>query len=331
MGGLRWIMDKGEDAPDGAGTFIAPVEETPSRLDLAVCRAMPALSRSTARRLIEAGCVTVNGQPERASLKVRGGELICVIVPPPVPAEPVAESIPLDILYEDADVVVINKPAGMVVHQGAGNSTGTLVNALLGHCDDLSGIGGELRPGIVHRIDKDTSGILVAAKNDRAHQSLAEQFRRHSVKRLYHALVFGAPRDESGRIESAIGRHPVDRKRMSGTARHGKQAVTRWKVLARYERLTFLELRLETGRTHQIRVHLSEKGHPLVGDEVYGGAGRLTAITDPRLKKLITELNRQALHAMTLGFIHPADGRYLEFTTPLPDDMQKILDYLDRS
>ena len=310
--------------------FSAPLEETPSRLDLVICREMPELSRSAAQRLIEEGHVTVNGRPERASLKLRGGEEIRVTVPPPVPAEPAAEAIPLDILYEDADVVVINKPAGMVVHQGAGNSTGTLVNALLGHCGDLSGIGGELRPGIVHRIDKDTSGILVAAKNDRAHQSLAEQFRVHSVKRLYRALVFGSPKEESGRIESSIGRHPVDRKRMSGTARHGKQAVTRWKVLARYERLTLLELRLETGRTHQIRVHLSEKGHPLVGDEVYGGGGRLAAITDPHLKKLITLLDRQALHAMTLGFIHPADGRYLEFTTPLPDDMQRIVDYLEQ-
>ena len=310
--------------------FSAPLEETPSRLDLVICREMPELSRSAAQRLIEEGHVTVNGRPERASLKLRGGEEIRVTVPPPVPAEPAAEAIPLDILYEDADVVVINKPAGMVVHQGAGNSTGTLVNALLGHCGDLSGIGGELRPGIVHRIDKDTSGILVAAKNDRAHQSLAEQFRVHSVKRLYRALVFGSPKEESGRIESSIGRHPVDRKRMSATARHGKRAVTRWKVLARYERLTLLELRLETGRTHQIRVHLSEAGRPLVGDEVYGGGGRLSTITDPHLKKLITELNRQALHAMTLGFIHPADGRYLEFTTPLPDDMQRIIEYLEQ-
>ena len=309
--------------------FIAPTDEIPSRLDLAICRELPELSRSAAQRLIDEGNVTVDGRPERSSLKLRGGEEVRVTVPPPVPAEPAAEAIPLDILYEDADVVVINKPAGMVVHQGAGNSTGTLVNALLGHCDDLSGIGGELRPGIVHRIDKDTSGILVAAKNDRAHQSLSEQFRVHSVKRIYRALVFGLLKEDSGRIESAIGRHPVDRKRMSGKARHGKPAVTRWKVLARYERLTLLELRLETGRTHQIRVHLSENNHPLAGDEVYGGGGRLAAITDPLLKKMILELNRQALHAMTLGFIHPTDGRYLEFTTPLPDDMSRILDYLE--
>ncbi len=310
-------------------SFFAPVEENLPRLDVAICRELPELSRATVQRLIEEGRVTVNGRGERASLKLKGGEEICVIVPPPVPAEPVAESIPLEILYEDTDLVVINKPAGMVVHQGAGNSSGTLVNALLGHCDDLSGIGGELRPGIVHRIDKDTSGILVAAKNDRAHQGLAEQFRLHSVKRLYRALVFGSPLEESGRIESEIGRHPVDRKRMSSTARHGKRAVTRWKVLARYPRLTFLELRLETGRTHQIRVHLSEKGHQLVGDEVYGGGSRLAGISDPRLKKLILDLNRQALHAMALGFIHPVDGRYLEFTSPLPDDMQRILDYLE--
>ncbi len=311
--------------------FIAPSQETFSRLDLVIRREMTELSRSTVQRLIEEGRVTVNGQPERASLKLKGGEDVCVIVPAPVPAEPMAEEIPLEILHEDADLVVINKPAGMVVHQGAGNSSGTLVNALLGHCHDLSGIGGELRPGIVHRIDKDTSGILVAAKNDRAHQGLAEQFRLHTVKRVYRAIVFGGPLEESGRIESEIGRHPVDRKKMSSTARHGKRAVTRWKVLTRYPRLTFLELRLETGRTHQIRVHLSEKGHQLVGDEVYGGGSRLAGITDSRLKKLILDLNRQALHAMTLGFIHPVDGRYLEFTTPLPDDMQRILDYLEKS
>jgi len=310
-------------------TFTAPEEAIPSRLDLVLCREIPELSRSAVQRLIEEGLVTVNGRPERASLKLKGGEEVSVTVPPPVPAEPVAESIPLEILYEDADVVVINKPAGMVVHQGAGNRSGTLVNALLGHCDDLSGIGGELRPGIVHRIDKDTSGIIVAAKNDRAHLSLSEQFRLHSVKRVYRALVFGAMKEESGRIESAIGRHPVDRKRMSGTARHGKRAVTRWRVLARYDRVTLLELRLETGRTHQIRVHLSETGHPLVGDEVYGGSGRLAGIGDPRLKKLIMELGRQALHAMALGFRHPADGRYLEFTTELPEDMQRIITYLD--
>ena len=311
-------------------TFVAPAEAAPLRLDLAVSREIPALSRSAVQRLIDEGNVTVNGRPEKASLKLRGGEEISVTVPPPVPVEPVAEEIPLEILYEDADLVVVNKAAGMVVHQGAGNSTGTLVNALLGHCGDLSGIGGELRPGIVHRIDKDTSGILVVAKNDRAHQSLAEQFRLHSVKRIYRALVFGSPPEESGRIEAAIGRHPVDRKRMSGTARHGKRAVTRWKALARYGRLTLVELRLETGRTHQIRVHLSEKGYPLAGDEVYGGGSRLATISDTRLRKLITDLNRQALHAMTLGFIHPADGRYLEFTTPLPDDMQRILDYLEQ-
>lgn len=311
-------------------TFVAPTEAAPLRLDLAVSQEIPALSRSAVQRLIDEGHVTVNGRPEKASLKLRGGEEISVTVPPPVPAEPVAEEIPLEILYEDADLVVVNKAAGMVVHQGAGNSTGTLVNALLGHCGDLSGIGGELRPGIVHRIDKDTSGILVVAKNDRAHQALAEQFRLHSVKRIYRALVFGSPPEESGRIEAAIGRHPVDRKRMSGTARHGKRAVTRWKVIARYGRLTLVELRLETGRTHQIRVHLSEKGHPLVGDEVYGGGSRLATVTDTRLRKIIAELNRQALHAMTLGFIHPADGRYLEFTTPLPDDMQRILEYLEQ-
>lgn len=311
-------------------TFIFTTEYDPTRLDLFLCREMPELSRSAVQRLIEDGHVTANGEIERASFRLKGGEEISITVPPPVSAGPAAESIPLDILYEDSYLVVVNKPAGMVVHQGAGNSAGTLVNALLGHCTDLSGIGGELRPGIVHRIDKGTSGVLVAAKSDCAHLGLSELFRQHSVKRLYRALIFGSPKEESGRIESVIGRHPLDRKRMSGTARHGKRAVTRWNVVARYGRISLLELRLETGRTHQIRVHLSESGYPLVGDDVYGGGSRLSTISDHYLRKLIKELNRQALHAMTLGFIHPIDGRYLEFTTPLPEDIRRIIEYLDQ-
>ena len=304
-------------------------EGTTERLDHFVARTVEQLTRSAALRLIETGMVTVNGEPQKPSLKLKGGERIVVSIPPAAPAEAIAEDIPLHILYEDSDVIVVNKPAGMTVHPGAGQPTGTLVNALLGHCRDLSGIGGELRPGIVHRIDKDTSGILVAAKNDRAHQSLAGQFKDHTVKRVYIAIIFGSPRQDKGRIEGAIGRHPVDRKRMSGKARHGRNAVTHWKVLARYRGLSLLSLRLETGRTHQIRVHLSEAGFPLAGDEVYGGDSRLGNIADPLLRKLIKELGRQALHAKTLGFIHPTSGEYLEFTEELPEDMARLLRYLD--
>lgn len=310
-------------------TYSAPEEGVTERLDQFVARSVEELTRSAALRLIETGQVTVDGTVQKPSLKLKGGEEIAVSVPPPAPCEAEAEDIPLEVLHEDSDVIVINKAPGMTVHPGAGQSSGTLVNALLGHCSDLSGIGGEMRPGIVHRIDKDTSGLLVAAKNDKAHQSLAHQFKEHTVKRLYLALIFGSPRQDTGRIEAAIGRHPVDRKRMSGKARHGKRAVTHWKVLARYGSITMVRLRLETGRTHQIRVHLSEAGFPLVGDEVYGGGSRLANISDPALRKLILDLNRQALHAMALGFIHPSTEQYLEFTIAMPDDMARIVTYLE--
>ncbi|HEX9023146.1 MAG TPA: RluA family pseudouridine synthase [Geobacteraceae bacterium] len=309
--------------------MIFTAGEKPARLDQAV-GALEGLTRSMAQRLIEAGLVTVDGVPQKASLKLKGGERICVAIPPPAPVEPVAEAIPLEILHEDGDLVVVNKPAGMVVHPGAGNPAGTLVNALLGHCRDLAGVGGELRPGIVHRIDKDTSGVLVAAKNDQAHRDLSRQFKEHTIKRVYLALVFGSPREDKGRIESAIGRHPVDRKRMSGGAKRGKRAITHWRVVSRYPGVTLMRLMLETGRTHQIRVHLSEAGHPLVGDPTYGGSGRLAAVRDQELRALIRELGRQALHAKTLGFIHPSSGEYMEFDTELPRDMARIIEYLEQ-
>ena len=310
--------------------LTVPTEGEPERLDQFVARSVEGLTRSAVQRLIEEGRVTVDGRLEKPSLKLRGGERVVAEVPAPAPATPEAEDIPLTILYEDGDVVVVNKPAGMVVHPGAGTPGGTLVNALLAHCTDLSGIGGEIRPGIVHRIDKDTTGVLVVAKNDRAHEGLSRQFRDHTIKRIYLALIFGSPRTDSGRIEGAIGRHPTDRKRMSGKARHGKHAVTHWKVLARYAGVSLVRLRLETGRTHQIRVHLAESGHPLVGDEVYGGGGREANLRDPVLRKLIRELGRQALHAKTLGFIHPTRGDFLEFDTELPADMARIIDYLEQ-
>jgi 23S rRNA pseudouridine1911/1915/1917 synthase len=233
-----------------------PGDGEPERLDTFVARSVDTLTRAVVQKLVEAGEVTVSGVPAKPSLKLKGGERITVAIPPLRAAEATAEDISLDILYEDHDLVVVNKPAGMVVHPGAGNSGGTLVNALLGHCHDLSGIGGTMRPGIVHRIDKETSGILVVAKNDHAHASLAHQFKEHTVKRIYLALVYGSPKGEKGKIESIIGRHPVDRKRMSGKARRGKHAVTNWQVVSRFSGMTLVRLRLETGRTHQIRVHL---------------------------------------------------------------------------
>jgi 23S rRNA pseudouridine1911/1915/1917 synthase len=308
--------------------FTYPCECESMRLDLFICSRLAGETRASVQRLIETGNILVDGHPSRSSLKLKGGEEVSVEVPEPAEAEPQAEAIPLDVLYEDQDLIVVNKPAGMVVHPGPGNSSGTLVNALLGHCTDLSGIGGELRPGIVHRLDKGTTGVLVAAKNDRAHQGLSAQFHVHSVKRIYQALVFGNPLEDNGKIEGVIGRHPTERLRQSGKARHGKHAVTRWRVKERYGRISLMELRLETGRTHQIRVHLTEAGFPLLGDPLYPDGGRVNNLADPRLKKMITSLGRQALHARTLGFIHPATGEYLEFSTPLPDDLQSLCDYL---
>jgi 23S rRNA pseudouridine1911/1915/1917 synthase len=308
-----------------------PAEEGPERLDSFLARAVGEVTRSAVQRLIDGGMVTVDGAVPKPSLKLKGGERVIVSIPPPVPAEPAAEHIPLEILYEDSDLIVVNKPAGMVVHPGAGAGSGTLDNALLAHCNDLSGIGGQVRPGIVHRIDKDTSGVLVVAKNDRAHLALAHQFKEHTVKRVYLALVFGSPKADKGRIESAIGRHPSERTKMSGKARHGKHAVTHWHAARRYPGLTLLRLKLETGRTHQIRVHLSEAGHPLVGDQVYGGGSRLSAVRDPELRRLIRELGRQALHAKVLGFIHPGTGEYMEFDTELPADMARIIAYLEKT
>ncbi len=302
--------------------LTVPTGQEPERLDQFISRAIDGMTRSTAQRLIESGLVTVNGAPCKSSLKLVGNECITVRIPPAAPAVPVAEEIPLEIRYEDRDVVVINKPAGMVVHPGAGNPSGTLVNALLAHCTDLSGIGGEIRPGIVHRLDKDTSGLLVVAKNDAAHQHLSQQFSRHSIKRVYVALVYGVMKADKGRIEGAIGRHPSNRQKMSGASRHGKHAVTHWQVIERFPGFSLLKLRLETGRTHQIRVHLSESGHPLVGDPVYGGSGRLSSVKDVPLREAVRKFDRQALHARVLGFIHPVTGEYLEFEAALLETLR---------
>lgn len=309
-------------------SIIFSPENEPLRIDLFLSREMGGESRATVQRLIETGNILVDGRQPRTSLKLKGGERIEVDIPLPTPAKPLAENIALKVLYEDSDLIVIDKAAGMVVHPGAGNCSGTLVNALLAHCSDLAGIGGELRPGIVHRLDKGTSGVLVAAKHDRAHQVLSEQFSVHSVKRIYQALIYGSPSEDAGKIEGIIGRHPTERLRLSGKAKNGKHAITRWKVKERYGRVSLVELRLETGRTHQIRVHLTEAGFPLLGDPLYPDGGRCNNIPDTRLRGIINRLGRQALHARCLGFIHPTSGKYMEFTTEPPEDMQELLSYL---
>ncbi|WP_372663311.1 RluA family pseudouridine synthase [Cohnella sp.] len=275
------------------------------------------VSRSQVQEWIRIGAISVNGQQVKPNAKLAAEDYIVVSVPEPEPLEAQPENIPLAIVYEDTDVVVINKPRGMVVHPAVGHPNGTVVNALLYHCKDLSGINGVMRPGIVHRIDKDTSGLLMVAKNDLAHASLAEQLKEHTVNRRYSALVYGVMQHDKGTIDAPIGRANHDRKLYVVTDKNSKHSVTHFAVLERFEEYTLLELKLETGRTHQIRVHMKYIGFPLVGDPVYGGkSGRTLGMTG------------QALHAGVLGFNHPRTGEYLEFTVPIPEDMEHSLTIL---
>lgn len=300
------------------------------RLDRFLDDCLPELSRSQIKRLIDEGSVTLDGGSSKAGLKLRGGEEICVTLPEPVAASAQGEEIPLEVLYEDSALIVVNKSAHFVVHPAPGHQSGTLVNALLHHCKDLSGVGGELRPGIVHRLDKDTSGVMVATKDDRTHGHLAKQFKAHTIARRYRALVHGILPGSKGTIDQPIGRHPVQRKKMSSTARISRNAVTHWQVMRRYEadRLTLVDLRLETGRTHQIRVHLAEMNCPVVGDPLYGGTSRAKAINDGALRQMVSRLGRQFLHAWQLGFEHP-DGNEMLFQAAMPSELQNILDYLE--
>jgi len=305
-------------------------EHVAMRLDRFLDDSLPELSRSQIKRLIDEGAVTLNGGTSKPGFKLRGGEEICVVLPAPLAATAEAEPIPLQILYEDPALVVVNKPAHLVVHPAPGHQSGTLVNALLHHCKDLSGVGGELRPGIVHRLDKDTSGVMVATKDDRTHRYLARQFKAHSIQRRYRALVHGLVAETKGTIDQPIGRHPVHRKKMSTVARSSRRAVTRWQVLRRYEadRMTLVDLSLETGRTHQIRVHMAGMNCPVVGDPLYAGASRIKAIADQELRQMVAALKRQFLHAWQLGFEHP-NGLPMVFQADVPSELREILYYLE--
>lgn len=288
--------------------LVIGAEHQDARADLAVSELLEGQTRSGVQKLMLAGAVLCGGRPLSKNDRVAEDQTIEVLLPDPAPmeqAEP--ENIPLDIVYEDDDLLVVNKPKGMVVHPAPGNRDKTLVNALLYHCgDSLSGINGVIRPGIVHRIDKDTSGLLIVAKNDFAHQSLAVQIKEHSFTREYEAVVYGHLREQSGTVDAPIGRHPTDRKKMTVTQKNSRRAVTHYQVLEELPGFSYVRLRLETGRTHQIRVHMAYLGHPVAGDPVYGP------------KKVIPSLNGQCLHARVIGFHHPRDGRYIELTSPLP-------------
>ena len=311
-------------------------DEDGKRLDQLLSTLDEIVSRTQAQRLLKSGNVLLNGKAEMSpSRKVRTGQEIMLTIPPPESTEVISEVGELDILFEDEHLIVINKAAGVVVHPSAGHPSGTLVNYLLHHCQDLSGIGGVLRPGIVHRLDKDTSGILVVAKTDDAHQNLSEQFKEHSVKRQYQTMVWDVPEKEHGVINAALRRHPVRRKDMSivenenpeeSEREKGKYAVTHWRVLQRFEFSTLLACRLETGRTHQIRVHLTSIGHPVIGDPQYGKSPlkRHPSIS-AELSQTIANFRRQALHAESLGFKHPSTGEWVEFSAPIPTDFQKLL------
>jgi 23S rRNA pseudouridine1911/1915/1917 synthase len=298
------------------------------RLDQFLSETNLNLSRSQAKHWIEKHHIFLNQEPTKPSAHVKTGDMVSGFLPEPKPLSLKPESIPLTILYEDSSIIVIDKPPGMVVHPAYGNPSGTLVNALLYHCKDLGGINGVLRPGIVHRLDKDTSGVMAVAKDDEAYHHLIKQFKNRTVKKVYSAIVYGRFTQNEGLIDSAIGRHPSERKRMSTRTKKGKAAITRWKKVEDFDSCTFLEIFPQTGRTHQIRVHLSSIGHPLLGDPLYGRKGRPGAIRDLVLKECVKRMNRQALHARRLEFDHPRTGERVQFVSPIPQDMEEVLEWL---
>ena len=299
--------------------FKFTVETAGERLDVFLSQRIEELTRSRIQKLIQEDCVTVNGKVEKANFKLKPGDLVEGSVPEPRKIAIAAETIPLDIVYEDQHMLVVNKPQGMVVHPAAGNYDKTLVNALMAYCgDDLSGINGELRPGILHRIDKDTSGLLLVAKDDKAHLGLAEQIKAHSLTREYLCLVHGRIKADNGTIDAPIGRDDRDRKKMTVTNKNSRNAVTHFYVEERFDKYTFVRCRLETGRTHQIRVHMSKNSHPIVGDPVYGR------------RKEEFKLNGQLLHACKVGFIHPIWGQYMEFSRDIPEYFKEVLETIRR-
>lgn len=297
--------------------FIALEQDENKRADVFLNDNLSDISRSRIQKLIDENKITINGKNINKNYKLKKGDLLKIFLDKPKEIDIKPQNIPINIIYEDKDIILINKPQNMVVHPAAGNYEGTLVNALMYHCkDNLSGINGDLRPGIVHRIDKDTSGILVIAKNDNAHQKLAEQLAEHSMTRVYYAIVIGNLKEDVGTIDAPIGRHHTDRKKMAVTNKNSKNAITHYTVLERFKKYTLVKLQLETGRTHQIRVHMAYIGHPLLGDEVYG------------IKKQPYKLLGQVLHAKVLGFIHPTKNEYIEFETELPDYFKDLIQKL---
>ena len=299
--------------------FLTGEESKDLRLDVFLKQNIEEISRTYIQKLIKDGYANVNGTVPKTNYKVNAGDKVCLNVPETEEPDIVAQEMPLDIVYEDDDVILINKPKGMVVHPASGHYTGTLVNGLMHHCkDNLSGINGVLRPGIVHRIDMDTTGILIACKNDVAHQKISEQLKEHSITRRYRALVYGVIKEDEGVVNAPIGRHPIDRKKMAINLKNGKNAITHYRVLERFREYTYIECELETGRTHQIRVHMASLHHPLVGDQVYGP------------EKNPFHLQGQCLHAMVLGFVHPRTHEYMEFCTDLPQYFSELLKKLPK-
>ncbi len=312
-------MEENQDVPENSlMTFHIPEDMKDIRIDKCLLLLTDSFSRSYIQKLIRSGYVHVGACPVKANYKVKQGDRVQVFIPEPVETDVLPEDIPLDILYEDSDLLVVNKPKGMVVHPAAGHYSGTLVNGLLSYCrDSLSGIGGVARPGIVHRIDRDTTGSLLVCKTDFAHVSIARQLKEHTITRYYAAIVHGVIKEETGTVHAPIGRHPQDRKRMAVNHQNGRGAITHFRVLNRFREYTYIECRLETGRTHQIRVHMASLGHPLLGDTVYA-PGRKSGFS----------LEGQTLHARILGFTHPRTGRYIETEAPLPAYFQNLLNIL---
>ena len=301
-----------------------------SRLDIFLTEQDIALSRSQIKKLIDDNCVLVNGFSAKAGLKLNTGDKVELFKPPPRPIHPEPENIALEIVFEDDFIVVINKPDGLVVHPAAGNYRGTLVNALIFHFQNLSKVGGEIRPGIIHRLDKDTSGLMVVAKDNLSHKHLADQFKEHSIKKEYLALVHGAFKTDQGTIISKIGRHPVNRKKMSARPRVGRESVTHWKLVKGFDQFSLLEIFPETGRTHQIRVHMADQHHPVLGDSLYGSKKLLSSLNEPALLGKLKQVRRQMLHAGVLEFQHPRTQKYLKFNAPLPKDMEEVVGLLEK-